>query len=181
MTACSRNERDLPSWSCEFDSRHPLRCICPGQTRIGAPSGNRTLMVGTAPCPKRAQKVMTGPVRLERPKPPRWPDPASWCDADRSTRPACSRVRDDPSAREYWRPRTRRSGSPSAGDHGNEDPPEQHRQPSSSPGPRSSQSSAGSALPRTGQRTSDRQVRPQRIGLGGARSQASRTAATRSS
>jgi hypothetical protein len=47
--------------------------------------------------PLRAQtfpEVMTGPVRLERPKPPRWPDPASWCDADRSTRPACSRVRD---------------------------------------------------------------------------------------
>jgi hypothetical protein len=24
MSACSRNDRDLPSWSCEFDSRHPL-------------------------------------------------------------------------------------------------------------------------------------------------------------
>jgi hypothetical protein len=101
--------------------------------------------------PRRAQtcpKVMTGRVRLERPKPPRWPDPASWCDADRSTQPACSRVRDDPSAREYWRPRMRRSGSWSAGDHGNEDRPEQHHQPPSSPGPKSSQNSAGSALPR---------------------------------
>jgi hypothetical protein len=100
--------------------------------------------------PLRSQtfpEVTPGPVRLERPKPPRWPDPASWCDADRSTRPACSRVRDDPSAREYWRPRTRRSGSRSAGDHGNADPPERHRQPPSSPAARSAQSSAGSALP----------------------------------
>jgi hypothetical protein len=39
------------------------------------------------------------------------------------------------------------------------------RQPSSSPGSRSSQSSAGSALHRTDQRTSDRRVRPQRSGL----------------
>jgi hypothetical protein len=24
FAACGRNDRDLPSWSCEFDSRHPL-------------------------------------------------------------------------------------------------------------------------------------------------------------
>jgi hypothetical protein len=134
VRACRHNGRDLPSWPCEFDSRHPLHSVCPSQARSAAPGGNRTVRPGSGPYPN-VPKLMTAAVRLERPMPPRWPDPASWCDADRSTQPACSRVRDDPSAREYWRPRTRRSGSPSAGDHGNEDPRERHRQPPSSPGP----------------------------------------------
>jgi hypothetical protein len=25
FAACGRNDRDLPSWLCEFDSRHPLQ------------------------------------------------------------------------------------------------------------------------------------------------------------
>ncbi len=32
--ACGHNGRDLPSWSCEFDSRHPLRCKTPSQRHI---------------------------------------------------------------------------------------------------------------------------------------------------
>jgi hypothetical protein len=36
----------------DFDSRHPLCCTLPSQSRIGAPGRSRTLMVGTAPCPK---------------------------------------------------------------------------------------------------------------------------------
>ena len=31
MPACRRNDRDLPSWSCEFDSRHPLHSESPRQ------------------------------------------------------------------------------------------------------------------------------------------------------
>jgi hypothetical protein len=29
VRACRHNGRDLPSWSCEFDSRHPLQIITP--------------------------------------------------------------------------------------------------------------------------------------------------------
>jgi hypothetical protein len=37
MAACSRNDRDLPSWSCEFDSRHPLHIIAPSQVTFSVP------------------------------------------------------------------------------------------------------------------------------------------------
>jgi len=37
MPACRRNDRDLPSWPCEFDSRHPLHSIAPNQLTFSAP------------------------------------------------------------------------------------------------------------------------------------------------
>jgi DNA primase len=33
--ACRRSDRDLPSWSCEFDSRHPLHGISPSGEILG--------------------------------------------------------------------------------------------------------------------------------------------------
>jgi hypothetical protein len=35
--ACGRSDRNLPSWSCEFDSRHPLQSIGPSQCAFTAP------------------------------------------------------------------------------------------------------------------------------------------------
>jgi hypothetical protein len=32
--ACRRSGRDLPSWPCEFDSRHPLHMIAPSQIKF---------------------------------------------------------------------------------------------------------------------------------------------------
>ena len=37
MPACRRNGRDLPSWPCEFDSRHPLQIIAPSQLTFSMP------------------------------------------------------------------------------------------------------------------------------------------------
>jgi hypothetical protein len=39
--ACRRSGRDLPSWPCEFDSRHPLHNKTPSQGDIGASSKHR--------------------------------------------------------------------------------------------------------------------------------------------
>jgi hypothetical protein len=42
LRACMSAPRILPSWSCEFDSRHPLHSVCPGQRAFNAPmSSNR--------------------------------------------------------------------------------------------------------------------------------------------
>jgi hypothetical protein len=35
MSAWRRKGRDLPIWSCEFDSRHPLHVIAPSQGALG--------------------------------------------------------------------------------------------------------------------------------------------------
>ena len=35
--ACPHSGRDLPSWPCEFDSRHPLHIIAPNQLTFSVP------------------------------------------------------------------------------------------------------------------------------------------------
>jgi hypothetical protein len=35
--ACPHSGRDLPSWPCEFDSRHPLHIIAPSQLTFSVP------------------------------------------------------------------------------------------------------------------------------------------------
>jgi len=39
MLACRPNDRDLPSWSCEFDSRHSLRSKIPSRLTLSAALG----------------------------------------------------------------------------------------------------------------------------------------------
>ena len=44
MSACRRNDHDLPSWSCEFDSRHPLQIIALVNPLSLCPSYSNTQM-----------------------------------------------------------------------------------------------------------------------------------------
>jgi hypothetical protein len=113
----------LPSWSCEFDSRHPLHNIKPCQRRFHPGSSNRK----SAWPQRRAHNVpkmsLTPSSPASRPGCRRSGDLSPRSDAGRSARPACSRGPCAPSTPAYS-PRTPpRSGFRCAADHGSGDQP----------------------------------------------------------